>query len=552
MGTSITGAVLGFRRDPGFMHHRAQARRAAGEMFEALELYRRASAAAPEDARYKADIADMLNHMGCARASYDQIVRLINEGTLSADALERGLLDGDTLYVQACNMSLLGLDRSASRILCLAQRYAGDTYDDDSYADLRTRLTANRLLSDVKRLTMRTLKRMQRYAATGDSGHACALARRYLRHNDSPLAHAIMAWACALRGEQADSMEHLIKSLAMKPQDPWILAIAARILAGGDHRQARPALQGAFALSEDHECDAMLLGQAVALGMDALVLDITERLLACTPWEPRLCAHRAAAMINTGAPVRAALTMLRQCLSVYPGDPTAARYIELVQQWTPGQPALRYPDREMLELWARTVTHARVRLIVGTPDADDIQLVRMLEWGLNFADADVSAASAALLAQLRLTESRDALWRFMSAFELPDSFRYAALAIMVAVDHPLPRLMYSRGRLHRLGPAALCEMLASREPRADLRTAVRRLHRYPRSMSALKPMLMLSGVRGSVRLVSSALELAYKIIRGETVDLRAYAYKRSLNCRQLTNAVDELLAAAHPSGRHER
>lgn len=551
MGTSITGAVLGFRRDPGFMHHRAQTRRDAGETFKALQLYRRASAAAPEDARYKADIADMLNHMGCARASYELIVRMINDGELSHNMLEHGLIDGDALYIQACNMSELGLDRSAGHILDLAQHYAGDSYNRDSYDELRTRLTANRLLGDVKRLRMRTLKRMERYTASGSSGRAYALAKRFLRHNDSPLAHAIMAWACALRGEQAESMEHLIKSLAMKPQDPWILSIAARILAGGDRRQARPALQGAFALSEEPECDAMLLGQAVALGMDSLVLDISERLLACTPWEPRLCAHRAVAMINTGVPARATLNALRQCLNVYPGDPTALHYIELVQRWKPGQPPLNYPDREMLELWARTVTRARLRLITGRPDPDDIQLVRMLEWGLNFADADVSASSAALLVHLRFDEARDALWRFLAAFELPDSFRYATLALMAAVDYPLPRLMFSRGRLHRLGPAALCEMLASREPRADLRAAVRRLHRYPLAISSLKPMLMLSGAHGSARLMASALELAYKIAQGKAINLRAYAHRRNLNCRQLTLAVDELLSAAHPSGRHE-
>ena len=87
----------------------------------------------------------------------------------------------------------------------------------------------------------------------------------------------------------------------------------------------------------------MLLGQAVALGMDSLVLDISERLLACTPWEPRLCAHRAVAMINTGLPARAALNALRQCLNVYPGDPTALHYIELVQQWKPGTAAAQLP-----------------------------------------------------------------------------------------------------------------------------------------------------------------------------------------------------------------
>ena len=128
MGTSITGAVLGFRRDPGFMHHRAQTRRDAGETFEALQLYRRASAAAPEDARYKADIADMLNHMGCARASYELIVRMINDGACCHNMLEHGLIDGDALYIQACNMSELGLDRSAGHILDLAQHYAGDSY----------------------------------------------------------------------------------------------------------------------------------------------------------------------------------------------------------------------------------------------------------------------------------------------------------------------------------------------------------------------------------------------------------------------------------------
>ena len=51
--------------------------------------------------------------------------------------------------------------------------------------------------------------------------------------------------------------------------------------------------------------------------------------------------------------------------------------------------------------------------------------------------------------------------------------------------------------------------------------------------------------------MASALELAYKIAHGKAINLRAYAHRRNLNCRQLTLAVDELLSAAHPSGRHE-
>ena len=64
-------------------------------------------------------------------------------------------------------------------------------------------------------------------------------------------------------------------------------------------------------------------------------------------------------------------------------------------------------------------------------------------------------------------------------------------------------------------------------------------------------MLMLSSAHGSARLMASALELAYKIAQGKAINLRAYAHRRNLNCRQLTLAVDELLSAAHPSGRHE-
>lgn len=551
MATTITGSVLDFRCDPGFMHHRAQMRRIAGEQFEALELYRRASAAAPDNTRYKVDVADMLSSMGCARASYEQIAQLVNEGELSRAALANGRVDGDVLVLQACNLAALGQVRSASRLIDQARRFIRGPRSRQSFVEMRTQLMTHKLLGESKRVRLRTLRRMERYTAAGDAGHARALARRYGRHSDSPLAHAIMAWACALSGDQAGSMDNLVKSLAMRPQDPWILSVASRILAGGDARQARTALQGAFALSDDTECDATLLELAVALGMDGLVLDIAERMLTCAPWEPRLCAYRAAAMINTGVPARAALTQLRQSLCAYPGDATALRYVELAQQWTPGQPPLKYPEREMLEYWARTVAQAQARLIAGDVDPNDAQLVRTLEWGLNCGDAEISAASAALLVHVRGDLARAALWRFLASFDQPDGFRYAALALMAAADYPLPRLIFTRGRMHRLDAAAMCEMLASREPRRDLRAAVRRLGRYPLAISALKPMLTLSGARGGMRLMASALELAYRIGQGEAISLRAYAHKRSLSCRELTRAVDALLAAAHTSGRQD-
>lgn len=550
MDRSITGAVLDFRRDSGFMHRRAQARREAGELAEALELFRRASAAAPWEARYKLDVADALSQMGCARASYEQIVRMINEGELKLHP-ECRRMDGDALYLQARNMVQLGLNKAAAKYLKLAQCSSGVVCDEERYAQLRSRVIANRLLSDLKRLPMRTIARMERYDLAGDSGHAYALARRYLRHNKSPLAHAIMAWACALRDDQAASMEHLIKSLAMKPQDSWILAIAARVIAGADSAQAQPALQGAFALSEETECDLVLLNQAVALGMDSLVLDISRRVLACIPFEPRLCAHLAAAMLRLGLPARAALNSLRQCLNAYPDDPTALHYIELARNWQPGQPPPNYPDREMLELWARTVNRARARLISGEPAADDVELARILEWGLNFYDADVSVSSAVMLTHLNCEVAREALWRFLAAFKLPDSFRFRVLDTMISLNCPLPEVIFMRGKLRRLDSAAICSMWRYMEPRRWLRSVVRRLHRYPLAIASLQVMLSAADAHGGARLMASALELAFKLSHGKAVRPRACAQRRGLSHRQLIAAVSQLLAVSHTSGRHE-
>ena len=68
--SETNGSVLNFTRDAAFINRRAQLRRDSGDDMEALRLFRRACAEAPDRLDYRVDVAEMLNRMGCVRASY--------------------------------------------------------------------------------------------------------------------------------------------------------------------------------------------------------------------------------------------------------------------------------------------------------------------------------------------------------------------------------------------------------------------------------------------------------------------------------------------------
>ncbi|MFR2459178.1 MAG: tetratricopeptide repeat protein, partial [Christensenellales bacterium] len=338
--SETNGSVLNFTRDAAFINRRAQLRRDSGDDMEALRLFRRACAEAPDRLDYRVDVAEMLNRMGCVRASYYEIVDIINDGLLDgADASDdEGYMEavGAALFGQACNLSSLGFAASAIDLINRARRYPRDEADMDSLNELYTQLIARELTPNGLRTKERFIRKLHMYAESGNTRRAYALARRYLKHNDKrPLAHAAMAWAEMLRGNQPESMEHLVRALAMTKRDPWVLSIAARILIAGERGQAQPALESAFAVSEGPECDEVLLRQAIALGMDYLALDISGRLLENAPGDPYFSACNAAALINTGASARSALNVMRRSLDIYPGDITARHYVKLISDTMP-------------------------------------------------------------------------------------------------------------------------------------------------------------------------------------------------------------------------
>ena len=245
--SETNGSVLNFTRDAAFINRRAQLRRDSGDDMEALRLFRRACAEAPDRLDYRVDVAEMLNRMGCVRASYYEIVDIINDGLLDgADASDdEGYMEavGAALFGQACNLSSLGFAASAIDLINRARRYPRDEADMDSLNELYTQLIARELTPNGLRTKERFIRKLHMYAESGNTRRAYALARRYLKHNDKrPLAHAAMAWAEMLRGNQPESMEHLVRALAMTKRDPWVLSIAARILIAGERGQAQPAL----------------------------------------------------------------------------------------------------------------------------------------------------------------------------------------------------------------------------------------------------------------------------------------------------------------------
>lgn len=553
--SETNGSVLNFTRDAAFINRRAQLRRDSGDDMEALRLFRRACAEAPDRLDYRVDVAEMLNCMGCVRASYYEIVDIINDGLLDgADASDdAGYMEavGAALFGQACNLSSLGFAASAIDLINRARRYPRDEADMDSLNELYTQLIARELTPNGLHTKERFIRKLHMYAESGNTRRAYALARRYLKHNDKrPLAHAAMAWAEMLRGNQPESMEHLVRALAMTKRDPWVLSIAARILIAGERGQAQPALESAFAVSEGPECDEVLLRQAIVLGMDYLALDISGRLLENAPGDPYFSAYNAAALINTGASARSALNVMRRSLDIYPGDITTRHYVKLISDTMPDCAPIKYPDQEMLEAWARTVADLRIMLIASAggviPKYDD-EMTDTLEWGLYFRDDDISASSAAMLAHAGSERARKALWRFLASYDSSDDHRIAAMELMSASDMALPRLIFLRDKLRPLNETTLCRIMAQSESRLDIRVAARRLREHPEAIVSLRTLAFFSEGSGQdARLNANALECAYRITHGEALNLRTIAKKRRINCAKFTRAVYSLIHISHP------
>lgn len=544
MGTDNVGSVLEFKCGADFIHRRAEARRDGGNAAKALSLFKRASAAEPDNADYMADLAEMLNFMGFAKAAYDSIIGFINGGHMAEPSYR---LLNDLVWCLIVSENYL----AAKKCLDFMQKSAAIHRAAAHTSELQFQSMAKAVLSDSRKLGERVIKRMNCYYDMGDRRHAFAVARKYLkRHADAPLANAIMAWAFAMRDDQPASMEHLVKALAMTPQNPWILSIASRILAGGDRGQAQPAIQNAFLLKHDIDCDMVLLKQAAAFDMDALALEIADRILEYLPCDPRCSAFKAAAMIRTGLSHRQALKVIQSSLEIYPDNAITQHYMKLILRMKAADADVHYPDREMLEIWARTVSQSRIRFMGGAfaPEGmSDAELAAILGWGLNFSNPEISGASAALLINMEGRTARDILWQFLSAYDLPDERRYNVLYRMTAMNYPLPKLIFTDGRLQRLDARAICRMMNRLEKRKDVRIAARRLRSYPMAIATLHSMLMLSGAQARLPIMSGALELAYRRLKGQAISPRQYSKYYNLNCRQLTRTVELLLASVLPA-----
>ncbi len=552
--TDKNGYVLNFTRDAAFINQRGRAHRDSGNDMEALRLFRRASEQEPDNLKYRLDVCETLSDMHSTRAAYDGIVDIINDGLIDNAALA----DSNVAHAVYCTLvRCLNANEyfaGANSILRYARSYIGDDNeadDDDSYMPMVVQTTIGEMSQRNSHIKLHFLERLHMYAEGGNIKCAYALAKRYLRHHkNSPTAHAAMAWAEMLNGNQPDSMEHLVRALAMTKRDEWVLSIAARILLSGEHGQAQPALENAFQVSNSRMCDKVLLQQAIALNMDSLVLDIATKLLEQDAGEPYLCACQAAAMINMGDSPRAALAVMRRSLELYPGDITARHYADIISKSMPDCVPIKYPDHEMLEEWARAVFDIRAMLIESNgivPMYTD-NMIALLEWGLYNRDDDISASSAALLTHAASEDkARMALWHFLASNGPTDDHRLSAMEIMVASDIKLPRIVFLHGKLHSLDENSMCRIMAHEESRLDIRTAAKRLREYPDSIVALRALSFFSGnAQNDANMSATALECAYRITHGEAIRLREVASKRGLNCAKLTRAVYSLIEISHP------
>lgn len=548
------GCVLNFTRNAAFINQRGQAHRNSGNDLEALRLFRRASEQESDNLKYRLDICETLSSMHCTHAAYNGIVDIINDGLIDKAASADSNVVHAIYYTLARCLNAHEYFAGANSVLRYMRGYIGDdpkAAGNGSYVPMVVKTTIGEMGLRSNHIKLHFLERLHMYAGNGNTRYAYALAKRYLRHHkNSPTAHAAMAWVEMLTGNQPDSMEHLVRALAMTKRDEWVLSIAARILLSGENGQAQPALENAFQINSSRMCDMVLLEQAIALNMDSLVLDIATKLLEQDTAQPYLSACQSAAMINMGDSPRAALAVMKRSLELYPNDITARHYVDLISKSLPNCAPIKYPDHEMLEEWARTVFDIRAMLIASggkTPVYTD-DMIAILECGLYNRDDDISASSAALLTHAASEDkARMALWHFLASYGPSDDHRLSAMDIMVASDIKLPRIVFLHGKLHSLNENALCRIMAHEENRIDVRTAAKRLREYPDSIVSLRALSFFSdGTESNANMSATALECAYRITHGEAIRLRAVAAKRGLNCAKLTRTVYSLIETSHP------
>lgn len=543
--SDTTGSVLNFTRDAAFINRRARARHNSGEYIEALKLFRRACAEAPDNVTYQADLAEMLYTMGCVDASYHEVNRLMNKCAITSGALRNQPSLRRALFLQARNLRNMGYPHAAQIMLRpLKDMRMGK--DAELFNNLYEQVVARTILSYSKQPRMRFLERILHFISANDILNAYIAARRYLvRHKASPLGHIALAWALNGMKEQAESTEHMVRALTTMQRDPWVLYIASIILSDSDPAQAQQLLVNAFALTDDRKYDLFLLRQAAALNIDSLVMDIAARILEHDPGAPYPSACRAVAQFNTGASVRAAMMPLSRSLDIYPGDIIASHYAELLE--AAPQAALAYPDAEMLMLWSGNAAKLSANIMNGKGGLASLsdRETKLMAWGLYHSSMQTCVTSATILLCLGGEQACSELWKYLVSQDAPDKMRMTVLYMMVMANMPLPKLIFMRGKLMSLNKELMCRISALLEPRLSLRKAARRLRDEPSAITDMHKVLNSCGDMGlNEDELASALECTIRILKGEAISLRAVANRRSINCARLTRAVYSYLQIA--------
>ncbi len=390
--------VVPFSRSAAYLYQRAVKNRREGHLLDALELTRRALEKDPGNADYELDMAQVLCELGC----YVQSNRIL------ARMLARDSSLGECYFGMACNFyGMNSADDAYKALMCFLSEDPEGAGRQEVGELLHNLFVARTLTGHKSRRGARAAKLSQKGVAmirTGDLAGGERALRRSLKINPRhSQTRSVLALCLQMRGDSEGALKEIARALRTPRPPLRALCLAAQIeSANGNPEAARRLLDQAAARNPDGADSRMLLDAACELKLDGMVLELTQKALAQSPYDRALLHLCAAATVNTGGPAEHAARCWTRMLRLDPRDEVALYFLAHPEE-KPIAYVCRLPEAEVAaraEALAEAARGGVERVAEAWAGSDSFR--RLARWAVE------SGEDAFMRAGIRLLAAADA------------------------------------------------------------------------------------------------------------------------------------------------
>ena len=440
--------VVRFDATGAYAHHRAMLNLRENNEIDALELMRTAVERAPEDIRYRMDLAQVYTAMGCHEQA----------GQVLLDVMTRKDAPSECLYDLAVSQLGRNDPEGARRTL--------KAYEQRDPEGARARgadqlMTSVALYQELRSCSTRTERRAEHLAEMAceamcddDANRAARLFEKALSVSPEwAESRALYAAALQRSGDGNAALSEAARAVAGEEVSAKALCMAAQVFwHAGRKEKARHMLRQALDERDGTEDSTLLLFMLDQTGMYPEADEYARLALQFSPFDRRFLHARAAANCAMGRPLREAERCWRRILRIDPDDTVAEFWLRACERGEiPGQYrpncVYRLPGQEELRR-IRWLSDQLTGKLESMPVRwrQDEELRRVVLWAVRSERQELVRVAITLLAAAQDDRARGALRQLLFDCEAdPATKLYALKCLEMQGESPESLMPYWKG-----------------------------------------------------------------------------------------------------------